>query len=537
MTGTKSSAWSPFKSKDFTVLWIASLLSTTGSRMHEVGAGWLMTTLSTDPFTVALVQTATTLPIFLFALTAGAIADVVSRRKLLIYVQLLMAIVAVVFAYIVFLERMTPTLLLIFVFVIGVGAAFVAPAKQATVPQLIPRPDLQSAIALNSVGFNLSRAIGPAIAGVLILTIGITAPFIFNAISFTIIAAAYFWWCPGRILNPLPKEKIPGAVRTGLRYVRYSPPLRATIGRAFTFCVSASAFWALLPLLAKTELKGDASLFGMLIGAIGLGAVVGVFLLPKLKQKFRPAKIILIASALIVLVLISSGVFANQVLAVFSCIIFGAAWIWVLSTLNVSAQLALPDWVRARGLAIYLMIFFGSMSLGSIIWGYLASSIGISPTMLVAASTLFLGSLLTRKLPLNQGDALDLAPSMHWADPIVVVNSEEERDLVNDRSPVMVTIEYKIDKEHEERFLYLMCYLGQVRKQYGAYSWDVLEESDRPGTFIEYFLDVSWLDHLRHHQRVTGKDRELQQEINALHRGDEHPKTRHFFGSLTYRCH
>jgi MFS family permease len=535
MFEAKISPWSPFKSRDFRILWIASLLSTTGSRMHEVGAAWLMTSLSTDPFTVALVQTATTLPIFLFALTAGAIADVVSRRKLLIYVQLLMAIVAGVFACLIFLDKMTPTLLIGFVFILGVGAAFVAPAKQATVPQLIPKSDLQSAIALNSVGFNLSRAVGPAIAGVLILTVGITAPFVFNAMSFAIISAAYFWWCPGRILNSLPKEKIPGAVITGLRYVRYSPPLRATFGRAFAFCVSASAFWALLPLFVKTELKGDASLFGLLIGAIGLGAVVGVFLLPKLKQRFKPAKIITIVSALIVLVLISAGLFLNQTLAVFTCIVFGASWIWVLSTLNVSAQLALPDWVRARGLAIYLMVFFGSMSLGSILWGYLASEIGICPTMLVAASTLFLGALLSRKLPLNEGEALDLAPSMHWADPIVVVNSEE-LDLVNDRSPVMVTIEYIIDKENEARFLYLMCRLGQVRKQYGAYSWDILEEANQPGTFIEYFLDVSWLEHLRHHQRVTGKDRELQQEINALHRGDEHPTTRHFFGSMSYRC-
>ena len=196
----------------------------------------------------------------------------------------------------------------------------------------------------------------------------------------------------------------------------------------------------------------------------------------------------------------------------------------------------MPDRVPARGLAIYLMVFFGSMSLGSILWGYLASEIGICPTMLVAASTLFLGALLSRKLPLNEGEALDLAPSMHWADPIVVVNSEEELDLVNDRSPVMVTIEYIIDKENEARFLYLMCRLGQVRKQYGAYSWDILEEANQPGTFIEYFLDVSWLEHLRHHQRVTGKDRELQQEINALHRGDAHPTTRHFFGSMSYRC-
>ncbi len=536
MAGTKTNPWAPFKSKDFTVLWLASLLSTTGSRMHEVGAGWLMTSLSTDPFTVALVQTVTALPIFLFALTAGAVADVVSRRKLLIFVESLMAIIATLFVVLIFLDMMTPTLLLIFVFILGIGAAFAAPAKQATVPQLIPKDDLQSAIALNSVGFNLSRAIGPAVAGVLILAIGIVVPFIFNAISFAIIAAAYFWWCPGRVVDPLPKEKIPGAVKAGLRYVRYSEPLRATLGRSFAFCISASAFWALLPLFVKVELQGDASLFGLLIGAIGSGAVLGVFLLPRLKQKFTPPKIIVLASVLTSIVLMTSAIFTSQILALATAVLFGSCWIWILSTLNVSAQLALPDWVRARGLAIYLMVFFGSMSLGSMIWGSLASHIGISPTLLVAAGTLLLGAYISRKLPLNQGQAADLAPSMHWANPTVVVNSEEEKDFVNERSPVLVTIEYIIAKENEEKFLYLMCYLGKVRKQYGAYNWDILEEADRPGTFIEYFHDVSWLDHLRHRQRVTGKDRELQEQIDALHIGDESPKTRHFFGSLIYRC-
>lgn len=536
MAGTKTNPWSPFKSKDFTVLWIASLLSTTGSRMHEVGAGWLMTSLSSDPLIVALVQTVTALPIFLFALTAGAVADVVSRRKLLIFVESLMAVIAILFAVLIYLDIMTPVLLLIFVFILGIGAAFAAPAKQATVPQLIPKSDLQSAIALNSVGFNLSRAIGPAVAGMLILAIGIVVPFIFNAISFAIIAAAYFWWCPDRVVDPLPKEKIPGAVKAGLRYVRYSEPLRATLGRSFAFCISASAFWALLPLFVKVELGGDASLFGLLIGAIGSGAVLGVFLLPRFKQTFSPAKVIVLASVLTSIVLMVSGIFSSQLLAIGTAVLFGSCWIWILSTLNVSAQLALPDWVRARGLAIYLMVFFGSMSLGSMIWGGLASYIGISPTLLVAAGTLLLGTYLSRKLPLNQGQAVELAPSMHWANPTVVVNSEEERDFVNERSPVLITIEYNIDKKNEEKFLYLMCYLGRIRKQYGAYNWDVLEEAERPGTFIEYFNSVSWLDYLRHRQRLTGKDWELQEEINGMHIGSSLPKIRRFFGSLIYRC-
>jgi MFS family permease len=359
--------------------------------MHEVGAGWLMTSLTTDPFTVALVQTATSLPIFLFALIAGAIADVMGRRRLLIYVQLLMAITAGVFTYIIFLDRMTPILLLSFVFLVGIGSAFSAPAKQAVVPQLVPKHDLQSAIALNSVGFNLSRTLGPAIAGLIIVVIGITAPFIYSAISFAIMAGAYIWWSPVKIINPLPKENIPDAIKTGVRYVYYSSQLRATLGRVFAFCISASAFWVLLPLLVKTELSGDASLFGMHIAAIGIGAVIGAFLLPKLKEEFQSSKIIIISSGLIVLVLIIAAIIENKIAGVLTCMVFGASWMCVLSTLNVSAQLALPDWVRARGLAIYLTVLFRSTSLGSIIWGIIASEIGVSSTMLIAASTLFLG--------------------------------------------------------------------------------------------------------------------------------------------------
>ncbi|MGH1484988.1 MAG: MFS transporter [Cellvibrionaceae bacterium] len=523
------SPWAPFKSKIFSALWLSGMISTIGVRMHEVGAGWLMTSLSTDPLMVALVQTATTLPIFLFALPAGAIADVVSKRKLLIIVQIIMAIVAGLLTYVVYKGTITPGLLLLFIFALGTGAAFVAPAKQAIVPQLIPKEELQSAIALNSVGFNLSRAIGPAIAGILITTVGIAAPFAFNAVSFLLIIAALLMWCPFRVIGDLPKERIPGAIMTGLRYVRYSPPLKATFRKAFAFFISASAFWALLPLLVKTELEGDAKLFGLLIGMIGIGAVIGAILLPRVKQTFSPERLVTVSSIALVGVFLVAATFQIKELIMFVCIIFGACWVWVLSTFNVSAQLALPDWVRARGLAIYLMVFFGSMSLGSVVWGLVASEFDICNAIFIAACTLGLGTFMTRKYELNQGKALDLSPSTHWPEPIVA-DVNDENELLNERSPVLVTIEYQVDKADVKAFLSLMYQMGRVRKQYGAYTWNILEESDKPGHFIEQFMDVSWLEHLRHHQRVTGKDEELQKKIRALHRGEELPKVRHFLG-------
>ena len=531
-TTIQSSPWAPLKSKIFSSLWISGIISTIGVRMHEVGSAWLMASLTTDPLMVALVQSAANLPIFLFALLAGAIADVVSKRKMLIVVQLIMAAVAGLMTYVAYMNTMTPVILLVFIFLLGTGAAFVAPAKQAIVPQLIPKEDLQSAIALNSVGFNLSRTIGPAAAGVLIATVGIAAPFAFNAVSFLIIIAALLLWCPFRIIGDLPKEQIPGAVMAGLRYARFSSPLKATLWKAFAFFTSASAIWALLPLLVKTELNGDSRLYGLMVGMIGIGAVLGAILLPKVKKSFTPQQVVTTGSLSLIAIFSISAYILNVYLIMLACIVLGACWVWVLSTFNLSAQLALPDWVRARGLAIYLMVFFGSMSLGSIVWGVVASEVGICNALFVAAATLSVATYLTRNFELNQGEVLDFTPSSHWPEPIVVLNCECEKQFLHERSPVMITVEYKIDKPDVKKFLSLMCKVGQTRRQNGAYTWNILEESDKPGVFIEQFMDISWLEHLRHHRRLTEKDRELEQQVHALHRGDEPPKIRHFLGHM-----
>ena len=530
MNNTKSGSFSPFKSKAFSLIWIATVLSNIGTRMHEIAAGWLMTSLSTDPLMVALVQSASTLPIFLFSLLAGAVADIVSKRALLIVTQVMMAAVAAILTYTVFIGSITPWMLLIFVFVLGTGAAFAAPAKQSIVPLLVPKEDMQSAIALNSAGFNLSRAIGPAIAGIVIVSLGMAVPFAFNSISFLVIIGAFLWWHPRRAKHKLPSEHVPRAMIVGLRYAYYNTQLRETLWRVFAFFISVSAFWSLLPLVVKTELNGDARFFGILVGSIGLGAFIGTFLLPHIKKNAKPEQVIAISCLLLALIFILVASLKIQLLVVFCCLVFGSCWICVLSTLNVSAQLSLPDWVRARGLSIYLMVFFGSMSAGSIMWGTLASYIGISQTLLVSSITLISGVFLTRKLTLSQGQPTDFSHSTHWTEPVVVVCSENEKKHINERSPVMVTVEYNINRVDTERFLSLMQQLGQKRRQYGAYSWDVLEESDHPGVYIEYFLDVSWLEHLRHHERVTNKDRELQKQIRELHIGEHPPKVRHFFG-------
>lgn len=520
-----ASAWSPFTHPAFAVLWSATLVSNIGTWMHDVGAAWLMTSLSPSPLMVALVQTATTLPVFLFALPAGALADIVDRRRLLIVVQAVMAALAGLLAALVWLERAGVATLLVFTFLLGSCAAFVAPAWQAVVPQLVPKAALQPALALSSVGINISRAIGPAIAGVIIVVLGIAAPFAFNALSFAAVIAALVWWRPA----PAPQTRLPaedfwGAMTAGLRYAWSSAPLRATLVRAAIFFLSASAFWALLPLLAKQELQGGASLYGVMLGAVGAGAVSGAFVLPALRKRADPNRLVMIACGVLAAVMLLVAHLKEQVIATIACFVFGAGWITVLSTLNVSAQLALPDWVRARGLSLYLTVFFGAMSAGSALWGQVAALGSISLALLAAAVCLLIAIPVTRGARLHLAEGLDLAPSMHWPAPVVAAA------VAGERSPVMTTIEYRVPAEHVAKFRALMAELGQARRRSGAYAWGLLEDVAAPGCFVEYFLESSWLQHLRHHERVSGADRSVQEAVLSLQVPGTAPVVRHLAG-------
>jgi MFS family permease len=517
------SPWAPFGARAFTVLWVAMVISNVGTWMNDVGSGWLMTTLVLDPFMVALVQAATTAPIFLLALPAGAVADIVDRRKLLIVVNSLMAVTAGVLATLVMLERMTAELLLLFTFLLGAGAAFIAPAWQAIVPQLVPRDKLGAAIALNSMGINVSRAIGPALAGVLIVALGIAAPFALNALSFIAIVAALAWWRgePEKA-SLLPPERIGEAMLNGLRYAWNSTPLRDTLVRAAAFFLFASAYWALLPVIAKTSLQGDARVYGVLLGCVGVGAVLGAILLPKIRPRLGPDRTVAVGTLGTAGVLAAFALVANVYVAAAASLLAGGSWIFVLSSLQISAQTALPNWVRARGLSLFLTVFFGAMALGSVVWGKLAAELGIPVALLAAAGGALLAIPLSWKARLNQGEALDLAPSMHWPAPVVALDESP------DRGPVMTTIEYQIAKEDVASFLPLMGKLSRARRRNGAIEWRLMEDAAHPGRFTEYFLETSWLTHLRHHERVSSEDRGIQESIRALHRGDTSPTVRHY---------
>ncbi|QPH54818.1 MFS transporter [Pontivivens ytuae] len=516
-------AWAPFAHAPFAVLWVATVVSNVGTWMNDVGAGWLMTELSPSPLVVAGVQAATTLPVFLFALLAGAVADIVDRRRMLLVVNVALGVVTTLLALTVAAGAMTPLLLLVFTFLLGTGAAFLAPAWQAIVPKLVPRPELPSAIALNSMGINVSRAIGPALAGFLIVALGIWSPFAVNAVSFVVIVAALLWWTPpAEPARRLPPEHVTGAIRAGLRYAMNSGPLKATLVRAAAFFAFASAYWAMLPLIAREVLAGGPTLYGILLAAVGAGAVGGALILPAIRKALGADRTVAAGTLGTALVLAAFAVVPNSVVAAVASALAGVSWIAVLSSLHVSAQTALPDWVRARGLSIFLTVFFGAMSAGSLVWGQVASMAGIPTALLIAAAGAVALIPLTWRAKLGQGAELDLAPSMHWPEPIVAAENAEER------GPVMIQITYDVAEGDHAAFRDLMTEMAHARRRGGGYGWTLLQDAASPERFVETWYESSWLEHLRHHERVSEADRAVQDRVKALTRGE--PEVQHYLG-------
>jgi MFS family permease len=493
------------------VVWTATVVANIGGWMYSAAAAWLMTELTTDPLLVSLVQVATSLPMFLFALVAGAMTDIVDKRRYLIGVEIGILVVSAIFATLVTLDLVTAPLLLAFMFVVATGSAFDAPAWQAIVPMLVPHEDLQGAVAANSVGVNISRAIGPAMSGVVTAAFGLAAPFWFDVCSnFATIGALTWWRPPSPRASRLPAERLASAIRVGVRYARNNPPLRATLVRAVAFFLFASAYWALLPLLARSQIAGGAEIYGVLLGAIGAGAVGGAFALPRLKAKLGADRIAVAGTVGTAIALVLYAIAHSVAVAFVASLVAGACWIAAISTFNVSAQLALPDWVRGRGLAIYVTIFFGALTIGSVLWGEIAARLGLPIAHLLAALGALAGIPLTRGAHLQTAAALDLTPSMHWPAPVVV------EDLEPDSGPVMVMIEYDVQPAHRDAFVDAMDAVAHERRRDGAYAWWLYEDAAKPSRLVETFLVDSWIEHLRQHQRVTRADEVLQQRADGF---------------------
>jgi MFS family permease len=515
----------PFRYASFTALWIATIVSNIGGWMYSAASGWLMTNLSPDPLTVSLVQVAATLPMFLLAIPAGAVADLVDLRKFLVGTELAIAVISAAFALIITLDIATPGNLLLFTFLNGVVGAMQAPAWQAVVPQLVPRENLQGAIAANSVGINISRAVGPALGGVILAKFGFAVPFWLNAVSYLGMVGVLFCWRPpqhGR--RHLPVEQFGSAIRTGFRHTKNNPHLQATMIRGAAFFLFATAYWALLPLIAREQIAGGPELYGFILAVIGIGAVGSAFALGWLESKLGADWLVAAGTIGTAIAMALFGVARGPAMALLASVVAGAAWTVAVATLNVSAQVALPDWVRGRGLAMFVTVFMGAMAAGSAIWGQAGSMVGLQAAQFIAAAGAIAAIPLTWRWKLGTGTDVDLTPSMHWPDPIVT------HDVERHEGPVLVTVEYRIDPRDREQFLATMDQLGYERRRNGAYGWGVFEDSASEGRMLETFLVESWLEYLRQRERVTQADRTLQDLVNQFHTEGSEPKITHFVG-------
>jgi MFS family permease len=510
-TQAARSPWSPFRERTFAVIWTATLVSNVGSWMYSAASAWLMTNLDADPLMVSLVQVAALLPMVLFALPAGALADIIDKRRLLIAAESLIAIICTLFAGLVWLHLITSLTLLVFIFLIETGSAVSAPAWQVAVTQLVPRQELPAAVAMNSLGINVSRAIGPALGGLITAALGISAPFWVNGFSNLGVIGALLRWRPAPNREAqLPAEHFLSALRTGVRHARHNPHFYATLLRAVGFFIFASCYWALLPLVSRNQVGGGATFYGLLLGTIGVSAIAGVFALAWLKVTLGRNGVVAAGSMGTAIALVLYGMARNPVTALTASAVAGVCWIAVLSTLNVSAQLALPEWVRGRGLAIYVTVFFGALTLGSALWGQVARIDGVPMAHFIAAAGMLLTIPLTSRWKLQTGASIDLTPSMHWPTPIL------SQHVQRDAGPVLVTVEYRIRESDRGAFLSALHLLSHERRRDGAYRWGLFEDLAEPGRFLETFLIESWLEHLHQHKRVTNADRVLQQHVQHL---------------------
>ena len=521
-----ASAWSALRHPVFRGFWIAVLASQIGTWMQNAGAAWLMASLAASPALVALMQTATSLPTFLFGLPAGALADVVDRRKLLLLTQSWMLGAALVLAVVTIAGVVTPALLLVLTFAIGIGVALTGPAWQATSPHLVPPEELPSAVALNGVAVNVGRAVGPAAGGLLLAAAGAGAVFLANAASFVGMLVAVGRWKPTTRERTLPAERLPGAVRAGLRYLRHSPPLRAVLVRTGLFVCGASALFALLPLVAKNELGLGSAGFGLLLAVLGVGAIGGAAVLPRLRARLAIDPLVVSSTVVFAGALVALALGESPWVAFPAMLLAGVAWISLMASVNVAAQTSTPRWVRARALGSYLLVFQGGLALGSVVWGVVAALTSVPTALLAAAAFLGAGLVAVPRFRLRRPREHDLTP-YQWPEPLV--DGEPEHDS----GPVLVTVEYRVDPDRAAEFVEVMRELGRTRRRDGAYRWGVYRDVADPERFVETFLVESWLEHLRQHERVTQADRLLEDDVQKLLR--DGPEVNHFVAASSHR--
>src|SRR5690606_1754093 len=442
--------WTPLTQPTFRMMWLAVLVGNIGTWIHDVAAAWVMAENTGSPFMVAAVQSATTLPVVLLAVIAGTLADIVDRRKYLLVAQLWMVLVAGTLALLAHLDMLGPWALLGLTFALGVGAARAMPAQQATVPELVPRHMLSPAVALSSLSMNIARALGPALGGLIVASAGIEWAFAINALSFLGIVVVLVIWRRTPTRTALPPESFGVALRAGLRYATQASVLQSVLVKAASFFMFASALTALLPIVVNRDLEASAGTFGLLLGCIGIGAITGAVLLPKLRVHVGPDRLVLVATLVYAGCMLALALLRSIPALYVVSLVNGFAWITVLSSLQIAAQTSVPAWVRARALALYIVVFSGGMAIGSLGWGTLAQQTSSTTALIAAAVGTVVAALLGLRFRLGDAANVNVTASGHWPQPVVV------DDIAGDRGPVLVTIEYRIALDRREEFLRTM---------------------------------------------------------------------------------
>jgi predicted MFS family arabinose efflux permease len=519
---TRSSAWGPFRSHDFARMASAQFVSNVGGWMQTIGAQELMLTLTTSATLVALIQTAAGLPVVLLAVPAGAIGDLVDRRRLLIASQSFMLLAALTLAGLALAGLVTPWVLLALIFAVGAGQTLTSPTWQTLQPELVAPQDRTQAIALGAVNQNLSRAVGPAIGGALYAASSAAALFLVNAVSFVPVIGVVARWRGGaRPASAVAPEHVAGAIRAGARYVAGSPALRVILLRAGLFMFFASSIWALLPLLARRHLHLGSGGYGLLLGGVGIGAVAGAAALPRLRGRVSAGALMTLSTLVFASVTLALAYVNVSALAALALAIAGTAWILALSTLNSRYQSTLPGWAKARGMSYYLVIFQGAGALGSAAFGVLAQDAGLTEAFVVAAVGLAVVALVGLSLPFREISAPELLPSGDWPDPQLSGAAEPGR-------PVLVTVEYR-PRPGLERDLIEALHAGRhARRRTGATSWRVWRDAADPQHVLEQFVVGSWEEHLRQHERVSLRDQQRLEEILAMTDRGQHTTVTHW---------
>jgi MFS family permease len=505
MTSTPS-PWRPLKNALFRGLLISGLVSDIGAFMQGVGAAWLMTSLTSNPLYIALIQTASALPFFLLALPAGSIADIFDRRKLLLGAEAWMFVIATLLTIATVAGWMTPWLLLILTLGLAMGDAAEAPAWRAIFPDLVSKDDLPAALALNGVEFNLARAVGPGLGGLVVAAVGVSTAFGFNAVSFLgVLAVLFKWKTSARTPGKVPGETFRGAMSAAVRYVRYSPGIRVLLLRSAILIFFTSSFWALLPTAARAISRSPIA-YGLLLGFFGTGAVLGAALLQRIRSKLSAEQLLSVSTAVFAVVILSLALLHSPAILCVLMLIGGTAWTTFMSIFNIMVQELAPDWVRARVLAVYLFVFQGSVALGSTLWGYVALRLGIHTTLMVASAGTGLCLLLPALLKLPN-TAVDLSSWDHWVKPTML------EEPAPDQGPVLVIAKYVIDPAKAEEFIHQMYEYQRVRRRDGAISWGIFFDTEVQGVFLESFKVDSWAEHERQHERFTMADREIEERV------------------------